>query len=404
VNRKCKQCRQGCGFEKTPGAGDTPGWKLRDKDEIVTERGFNKLHLTRNDNRFFQTSLYCLQSWRANCDVQILIYDTDPKNPDASEIAKVTDYVVSYACKGNATLAVERKFVKDFTMQSEIETGTAHDVASTVCKLMNRSVANRTITKQEAMCELAKLPFVICSEAIENVSLSGCSKFKEANGNSMNTMLGQYRRREEGLQDLSLHEYFHLKKNKEKLRSNTKEIIPHFVGGSGQPVFPVSQSYARTVLLVYKPWSNKNPLPKEDCYIATFNDFLNDQKCPASVKIGYARAEIRAQNLRRGIQETISPDLTESTTTENLQDEDVEAAYTLCHSLGTSEEFLDTLKPNDVCWGENYDWSKRYNEVSGIIHQIELVVIRKKSFFNFFFLYNLIITFTDTTKRTIMAI
>jgi hypothetical protein len=107
------------------------------------------------------------------------------------------------------------------------------------------------------------------------VSLSGCSKFKEANGNSMNTMLGQYRRREEGLQDLSLHEYFHLKKNKEKLRSNTKEIIPHFVGGSGQPVFPVSQSYARTVLLVYKPWSNKNPLPKEDCYIATFNDFLN---------------------------------------------------------------------------------------------------------------------------------
>ena len=36
VNRKCKQCRQGCGFEKTPGAGDTPGWKLRDKDEIVT--------------------------------------------------------------------------------------------------------------------------------------------------------------------------------------------------------------------------------------------------------------------------------------------------------------------------------------------------------------------------------
>jgi hypothetical protein len=64
---------------------------------------------------------------------------------------------------------------------------------------MIRSVANRTITKQEAMCELAKLPFVICSEAIENVSLSGCSKFKEVNGNSMNTMLGQYRRREEGL-------------------------------------------------------------------------------------------------------------------------------------------------------------------------------------------------------------
>ena len=365
--------------------GDTPGWKLREKDEIVTERGFNKLHLKRSDSRFFQTSLYFLQSWRANCDVQILIYDTDPKNPDASEIAKVTDYVVSYACKGNATLAVERKFVKDFTMQSEIETGTAHDVASTVCKLMNRSVANRTITKQEAMCELAKLPFVICSETIENVSLSGCSKFKEASGSSsVNTMLGQYRRRDDRLQDLSLHEFFHLKKNKEKKRINSKEIIPHFVGGSGQPVYPVTPSYARTVLHVYKPWSNKLPVPKEDWYINAFHEFLQDPKCPASVKIGYARAEIRAQNIRRGIQETISPDLTESTTTDNLQDEDVETAYTLCHSLGTTQEFLDTLKPNDVCWGENYDWSKRYNDVSRIVipKYIVYIIARKGLYYS----------------------
>ena len=150
----------------------------------MTEKGFNKLHLKRDHNRISQTSLYCVQSWRANCDVSILIYDTDPRKPDASEIAKVTDYVVSYACKGNATLAVERKFVKDFTMRSEIETGTSHDVASVVCKLMNRSVAERTITKQEAMCELAKLPMVICSESIETVSISGSAKFKEDNNNT----------------------------------------------------------------------------------------------------------------------------------------------------------------------------------------------------------------------------
>ena len=41
-------------------------------------------------------------------------------------------------------------------------------------------------------------------------------------------------------------------------------------------------------------------------------------KCPASVKNGYARGEIRAQNIQRGIQETISPDLMASTTTDNL--------------------------------------------------------------------------------------
>ena len=52
------------------------------------QRGFNQLCMKRNNERFNQTSLYCLQSWRANCDIQIIGYDTDPKNPDLSEIAK----------------------------------------------------------------------------------------------------------------------------------------------------------------------------------------------------------------------------------------------------------------------------------------------------------------------------
>jgi hypothetical protein len=63
-----------------------------------------------------QTSLYCLQAWRGNCDIQLLIYDTDPCNPDPAEIAKVTNYVVGYACKGNVTLSVEKSHVKSFTM------------------------------------------------------------------------------------------------------------------------------------------------------------------------------------------------------------------------------------------------------------------------------------------------
>ena len=108
----------GCGNEKNLGTGDTPGWPLQDKDEIVDDpRGFKKLCLRRNNNRLTQTSLYCLQSWRANCDIQILVYETDPKHPEAAEIAKVTDYVVGYACKGNTTLAIEKAHVKNFTMK-----------------------------------------------------------------------------------------------------------------------------------------------------------------------------------------------------------------------------------------------------------------------------------------------
>jgi hypothetical protein len=48
-----------------------------------------------------QTSLYLLPVWRANCDVQMLLNDSNPSISDLSDIAKVTDYVVSYACKGH---------------------------------------------------------------------------------------------------------------------------------------------------------------------------------------------------------------------------------------------------------------------------------------------------------------
>jgi len=115
---KCRRCRSGCGVEKSPGCGDTPGWPIQEKDTInAGTRGFMELCMKRNERRINQTSLYCLQSWRANCDVKILLYATDPKCPDAAEIAKVTDYIVGYCCKGNSTQAVERKTVKDFILR-----------------------------------------------------------------------------------------------------------------------------------------------------------------------------------------------------------------------------------------------------------------------------------------------
>jgi len=105
----------GCGKESKPNKCDTPGWKLRDSDTIDNDiRGFKRMFLKRNHPKFIQTSLHCVQSWRANCDISILIYESDPKNPDPNEIAKVTDYVVNYACKGNLTLAVKKKTGKGF--------------------------------------------------------------------------------------------------------------------------------------------------------------------------------------------------------------------------------------------------------------------------------------------------
>lgn len=65
--------------------------------------------MERNHSRLNQTSADLIQGWRGNCDVQLLIYNCDPLKPDISEISRVTDYVVAYSCKGNATLKEEKE-------------------------------------------------------------------------------------------------------------------------------------------------------------------------------------------------------------------------------------------------------------------------------------------------------
>ena len=51
------------------------------------------------------------QSWRANCDVQIILYNTDPKFPDLREISNVARYVVSYTCKGHLMVGQEKDII-----------------------------------------------------------------------------------------------------------------------------------------------------------------------------------------------------------------------------------------------------------------------------------------------------
>lgn len=104
-NSKKRVCRVGFGEEANSRKGDTPGIKIQNGHTIENRdsRNHQKLYMTRDNTRLTQCSELLLRSWRANCDIQILLYDSDPKHPDAAEISEVTDYVVGYCCKGNLT-------------------------------------------------------------------------------------------------------------------------------------------------------------------------------------------------------------------------------------------------------------------------------------------------------------
>ncbi len=46
--------------------------------------------------RLVQHSKFILKAWRANCDVKLLLYFSDPTSPDLREIEDVCRYVLAY--------------------------------------------------------------------------------------------------------------------------------------------------------------------------------------------------------------------------------------------------------------------------------------------------------------------
>ena len=87
---------------------DTPGFPSITLPEIKTDiNGVSRIHLPRHTHNrrlnTLQTPMYLAHGWRANCDMQILLYKSDPLCPDPADIAQVTDYIVSYAFKGDET-------------------------------------------------------------------------------------------------------------------------------------------------------------------------------------------------------------------------------------------------------------------------------------------------------------
>ena len=79
-----------------------PGFVTCEKPVVARDlRGFNRLDMAhdKRDTRIVQSSLWLAQGWRVNCDIQILIHKSNPDFPDPSDIANVSDYVVSCACK-----------------------------------------------------------------------------------------------------------------------------------------------------------------------------------------------------------------------------------------------------------------------------------------------------------------
>jgi hypothetical protein len=291
--KKRRSCRCGAGIEKQYGKCDTPGFVKRDFPAITRDpRGYDRVDMPRNNHRVVQASSFMCQGWRGNCDIQYLLYSSDTDDIDVSDITRVTNYVVSYSCKGNETEIQEKAGLKSIILAAQTEHGDARDVKKLARRLLNEASKTRVISKQEATCQLASLELYNCSEKIQIESLAGEQRLGTSK-QAQNSLLVKYANRDESLHKLTLYEFFDDLYNKTSDKTDTKRKIPMFTGARCEPVYPVTDAYARGVLLIYYPWHGRfMDDSKSENFIQIFKTWITDKlRCPSVVRLGYERAK-----------------------------------------------------------------------------------------------------------------
>jgi hypothetical protein len=361
VSKKRRVCRFGAGVEITPDQCDTPGFPLRDKPQIVKDiRGFRRLETPRTNKRVTQTSAYMLQSWRANCDLQIFLYASDPQNPNLDEVASVTDYIVSYACKGNETNASAIQNLKNHVLHLDDNTVDTTTTTKLSRQILNATLKSKMISKQEATVNIAGLRLWTCSETIERVSLSSGYKLQKHGSAGKTAIISRYASRlktcsaseQDRMQSFSLDQYFNYLRNTKT--TSTKTVLPHYIGGHCSPVYPITVDYARSILLIYTPWIDVFPKYDNDEIMTVFENCRSNNILPKKVLLQIQRAKdqyITRAAWKEPTSEAKSYDY--ATFTEIDGSLSNEEAINIASTLPTSDDLMDDTNFN---YGVHYPW------------------------------------------------
>lgn len=232
-----------------------------------------------------QTSTLMLQSWRANCDVQMIIYVSDPNTLDISDVARITSYVVAYTCKGALSARQEHESIAAIIKDSEplYEESDIFDKAGVTRQILNSFFGKRVISKAECSFNLLSLPLVLCTENFDRISTTAYQKLHSNSYMTKRPMdkgkpvdddnwIKKYSERPISQETVSFITYYHHIKAKQQHQSRSKKkstmlfkppkekfYIPVTIGLGCMAVYPVNErnglSYARTTLIFHKPWS-----------------------------------------------------------------------------------------------------------------------------------------------------
>ncbi len=107
------------GTESAFGKMDTQGLPRMPRSRIITDKkGISHFWMTCTESvRVVQRSIILLRSWRANRDIKLLLYYSDPSCPDISKIEDVCRYVVAYTGKRHNTTQSEKDAIQNIILE-----------------------------------------------------------------------------------------------------------------------------------------------------------------------------------------------------------------------------------------------------------------------------------------------
>ena len=305
----------------------------------------HELYMPRNHSQINQTSTALIQTWHASCDIQILIYESNPDAPDLKEVSRVTDYIVAYSCKGNSTLREEMETNKNLIL-SQQETTSDNNEFKRVCKqVMNKAASSRLISKPEATVLLANINLSTCSEYIETISISNSRQLTLTSSPSQKNFLQQYQHQPAAYESLSLHAYYQLYC---KTIKKEKSSIPHYIGVARMPVYPVSEDYARHILIVYKPW---RAYPAGTNWKSEFDSYIRSPTCAKSTGLTYKRVMQRFYDKTKFVEpkSTATPTYQQSMTLNNQE-------LLLLTRLSQTATSQNTTNIDGIIRGKEFHW------------------------------------------------
>ena len=229
------------------------------------------------------------------------------------------------------------------------------DVRRLARKIMNKAASKRLISKQEACVLLGGLDLTLCTESIESVSISNSKRLRVSGESTTDSdkILALYEKRPVDQEPMSLHTFYDWYKNKREGRKiGDKYYIPNFVGVKGSPVYPVTNDYAKHVLICYNPWT---VYPNESNWIQKFELFINNpNKCPRIALLPYQRVMLRHYNGSKHV----DPKATTGDHWQNpihVDDLDYMRTYNM-HGISKSSHEYDTEILKNIHRGRDFKW------------------------------------------------